>query len=330
MKTRDQSLDILRGMGIFLMVFDHVGWGTAVHTYIQSFHMPLFFIVSGYLWKNEKLSILAKKRFKTLLIPYFIFAFAYLFLQLIPVLNIGNTHLNSVQAVLLFPTDIDNMPIAPALWFLPCMFWTSIVYSLMSRLNYKMKVVCVVGITTLGMIFSSLSDFMLPFTIEPLTVALGFMLVGEFIKRNQDKLIGWLDKSWLIFILLIVEAILAILNRSVDMRSARYHNCVLFIVNSIVGTMAFLGIARKIRAMSAKILWGVQWLSFLSQDAMGFICMNQLFIMLFSKALKIFIPAGAIALIACKTVTFIVTMAVISWLTQIIMSSRFRIILGGK
>lgn len=61
MKTRDQSLDILRGMGIFLMVFDHVGWGTTVHTYIQSFHMTLFFIVSGYLWKNEKLSSLAKK-----------------------------------------------------------------------------------------------------------------------------------------------------------------------------------------------------------------------------------------------------------------------------
>lgn len=48
-KTRSVELDILKGIGIFLMVFDHVGWGGAVHTYIQSFHMPLFFIVSGYL-----------------------------------------------------------------------------------------------------------------------------------------------------------------------------------------------------------------------------------------------------------------------------------------
>ena len=76
MKICDQSLDVLRGIGIFLMVFDHVGWGSAVHTYIQSFHMPLFFIVSGYLWKNEDVFQVIKKRFKTLMIPYIFFCWA--------------------------------------------------------------------------------------------------------------------------------------------------------------------------------------------------------------------------------------------------------------
>ena len=52
MRERNKELDLLKGIAVFLMVFDHVGWGKAVHTYIQSFHMPLFFIVSGYLWKD--------------------------------------------------------------------------------------------------------------------------------------------------------------------------------------------------------------------------------------------------------------------------------------
>ena len=179
MKKRDRSLDILRGIGIFLMVFDHVGWGSIIHTYIQSFHMPLFFIVSGYLWKNEDLKSVVKKRIKTLIVPYVVFAALFMLLERLPVFNCISSLSNSVRAVLMYPTDMDNMPIAPALWFLPCMFLSSAIYSLISQLDFKVKACIVAAITVLGMAYSSLSDTMLPFTVEPLTMGLGFMLVGE-------------------------------------------------------------------------------------------------------------------------------------------------------
>ena len=60
-KVRNQEVDILKGIGIFLMVFDHVGWGSTIHTLIQSFHMPLFFIASGLLWHSQKPMDIAKK-----------------------------------------------------------------------------------------------------------------------------------------------------------------------------------------------------------------------------------------------------------------------------
>lgn len=47
---RNRSIDVLKGIGIILVVFNHVSWGKGVFTYIQSFHMPLFFVLSGYLW----------------------------------------------------------------------------------------------------------------------------------------------------------------------------------------------------------------------------------------------------------------------------------------
>ena len=330
MKERDQSLDILQGIGIFLMVFDHIGWGSVVHTYIQSFHMPLFFIVSGYLWKNEETVILAKKRFKALMIPYVAFAALFLFLRMLPALNDGKSFMNSVKAVLLYPTDMGNMPIAPALWFLPCMFFASITYSLLSHLSFKLKSGIIVTILVLGMAFSSLSDSMLPFTIEPLTVALGFMLMGEIIYKNQDKVMGLLDKSGIIISLLIVEAILAMVNRSVDMRSARYHNCMLYVINSFAGTMAYWGIARKINIMNSRKSLRIQQLSILSLNAMGYICLNQLFIMLINMVVQTFMPKGAVVLIASKAVTFIVTMIAISWITRLIKHSQLKIILGGK
>lgn len=329
MKMRDQSLDILRGMGIFFMVFDHIGWGTVVHTYIQSFHMPLFFIVSGYLWKNEKLSGLVQKRFKTLLIPYVFFAAIYLAIQTILALGRENSFLDSLRAVVLYPSDMSNMPIAPALWFLPCMFLTSIVYSLLSRLSFKLKTLIIVGISSLGMLYSSLVDTMLPFTIEPMTVALGFMLVGELIKKKQELVMRWLDKLWLVLIVLIVEAILAMINKSVDLRSARYHNCILYFLNGTFGTIAYWGIAKKIMTRKT-LLGGVRWLSCLSQSAMGYICMNQFFIAVFGMILGIFMPAGIVFLLARKAAIFIAVMVTIYWTTRVIMGSRFKMILGGK
>ncbi len=172
---------------------------------------------------------------------------------------------------------------------------------------------------------------MLPLTIEPLTVALGFMLIGEVIYKNQDKIMEGLDKPLIIVSLLIAESILAMVNRSVDMRSARYHNCIFYTINSIAGTMAYWGIARKICVMNTKSLRGeVQRLSFLSRNAMGYICFNQLCIMLISTVVQIFMPKGTVALITSKAVTFTVTMAAVSEITQMIKRSRLKIILGGK
>ena len=54
MIKRNDAIDILKGIGIILMVFDHIGFGNMVHTYIQSFHMLLFFIVSGYFYIGKK------------------------------------------------------------------------------------------------------------------------------------------------------------------------------------------------------------------------------------------------------------------------------------
>ena len=238
--------------------------------------------------------------------------------------------MNSVKAILIYPTDMENMPIAPALWFLPCMFFTSIAYSLLSRISFKLKASVIVTLSAFGMAFSSLSDIMLPFTIEPLTIALEFMLIGELIYKNQDKAMSLLDKPWIIVSLLIAEAIIAIINGSVDMRSARYHNSILYIINSIAGTMAYWGIARKICIKSSKICKWLRKLSFFSLNAMGFICLNQLCIMIIGKVVKMFMLEGTIALIVSKAVVFIGTMIIVSFMTRMIKRSRVKMILGGK
>ena len=49
---RDPSFDILKGLGILLMIMGHVGFGELFSKYIHAFHMPLFFLISGYFYKT--------------------------------------------------------------------------------------------------------------------------------------------------------------------------------------------------------------------------------------------------------------------------------------
>lgn len=42
--------DVVKGLGMLLVIYAHVNYQTEVLTTIYSFHMPLFFIVSGMLF----------------------------------------------------------------------------------------------------------------------------------------------------------------------------------------------------------------------------------------------------------------------------------------
>lgn len=75
-KQRDMTLDILKGIGIILMVVGHSGAPNPITNYIYLFHMALFFMASGYVWNDRKVcdfKTLVKSiwsRIRGLWIPY--------------------------------------------------------------------------------------------------------------------------------------------------------------------------------------------------------------------------------------------------------------------
>lgn len=73
MDKRDYSIDIARGLACLLVVVGHVPTTPSLlHTWIYSFHMPLFFIISGIVLNaDDSFSVFLKKRVKSLLVPYF-------------------------------------------------------------------------------------------------------------------------------------------------------------------------------------------------------------------------------------------------------------------
>lgn len=47
-------IDVAKGVGIFLMVMGHTSMPDAVNRWIYSFHMPLFFLLSGLVFNPDK------------------------------------------------------------------------------------------------------------------------------------------------------------------------------------------------------------------------------------------------------------------------------------
>lgn len=120
-------LDALKGILIMLVILGHV-IQTSISDYqhnvlfrlIYSFHMPLFFLISGYLtYKGKYDGKLVSKRFVQCIIPFISWAF------LLPILETGIWNLSRTANILLYP---DN-----GLWFLYNLFFYCVMVSLSER-----------------------------------------------------------------------------------------------------------------------------------------------------------------------------------------------------
>lgn len=74
---RIQYIDVAKGLGILLVVAGHIFTGT-IKTQIFIFHIPLFFIISGFLYKqNHDYKGYFSKKVKQLMLPYAVFLIAF-------------------------------------------------------------------------------------------------------------------------------------------------------------------------------------------------------------------------------------------------------------
>lgn len=81
--TRNQWMDVAKGFSIILMILGHTSIPDSFSRLIYSFHMPLFFIASGWMtdWLKYSFSEYFSKKINTLVIPFFIYSTIVLILM---------------------------------------------------------------------------------------------------------------------------------------------------------------------------------------------------------------------------------------------------------
>ena len=88
MKTRIQWIDIAKAITIIAMIIGHsVPYGSSIRNLIFSFHMPLFFILTGYTMREDadfkELCLGIKKDFLRLIVPMLLFQSVNFFLSVL-------------------------------------------------------------------------------------------------------------------------------------------------------------------------------------------------------------------------------------------------------
>lgn len=146
---RDKSFDILKGIGICLVLVAH-SLGGYIHTFAYSFHMPLFFLVSGYFFKSREIKEAPSIDFKRIMIPFFFSGILMLILTYI----FHHFQFNSIKtpnyifegliygngSTVNYHKTFGNFASIGSIWFLGALFWSRTFFNILSKLNYKLFV----------------------------------------------------------------------------------------------------------------------------------------------------------------------------------------------
>ena len=134
------GIDYLKVFGIYLMVLGHSPLlSEEIKSIIYSFHMPLFFMISGLLYKNQDYKEILRKSFKSLLIPYLLINAICFLLWIITQYLHGDLHstafLARLYAILLGLgyERFDLIPVCAPTWFFLALFWCRILMSFYCR-----------------------------------------------------------------------------------------------------------------------------------------------------------------------------------------------------
>ena len=133
-RKRIDWVDYARGVGIILMVFGHSGFPIQVQKFIWSFHMPLFFFLSGMMYnslKYSRIKELIKRVVKTLIIPYVFFSI---------IVVLGYILLNYFQGFSI-TKDWGGIELVTdgwggiALWFVPTLIFVQLLFWSIDRIK---------------------------------------------------------------------------------------------------------------------------------------------------------------------------------------------------
>ena len=189
-QNRDNAIDIAKGIGILLVIVGHTGGlpaDTAVHHFIYSFHMPLFFILGGYFFKPSGFKKHLLKDARRLLLPY---AFS-VFLLILWFILLGAKYDNygmvwrTLQSGMFGSGQIHASPIwgdyptIGMIWFLLAMFWCRVTYNIVSRLSATHRFLTS---AVIAMAATVIDNFIInmPFGILTGLSAIMFYMLGKF------------------------------------------------------------------------------------------------------------------------------------------------------
>lgn len=251
MSERVDWVDTLKFIGILAVILGHINF--PLNGFIYTWHMPLFFMISGFFIKFDTLfKDFVVKNFKRLMIPYFIFSIIGLFMEIIKRYLLHREALDYAHELKGIFLDMDFAGLcdtyAFVLWFLPALFFARVFLFLI-----KNKIPSLL-LQSLLVVLLFMGSFCidLPFGLDNALNSLIFVYIGNiiFVKRLPN-----------IFVLLPVVVLAVIycfgFSLNLDMASKVYSNKFLNVLWAASFVFVLIVCIKNIRLNSKFIkIWG--------------------------------------------------------------------------
>jgi fucose 4-O-acetylase-like acetyltransferase len=249
-------INVTKTFGIFLVAMSHLPVPHNLYAFINSFIMPLFFILTGYLttFDDMPLKEMWLKKIKRLLLPYYIFAtitFAFWFFLGKNYGDDAASEHNTLQYILGLVFAIPskafmgfNLPI----WFLPALFCSEILLYLGTKFFKKYLPLFVFLCLGIGVVLKEYNVCRLPFGIDVALFAMFFIQIGQWLKNGQvlEKYIANLSfgiKAGFCLLFLGITCYISHLNDAqvaVSLVDRVFNNYFLYIVGALSGSLFLL------------------------------------------------------------------------------------------
>lgn len=258
---RIEWIDSLKGFGIFCVTFGHLSCNYLLETHIYSFHMFLFFFLSGFLHNNSQGSFrkYISKKTKALFVPFMLWNI----LSCLVGLLLKNTVSETIRLFFLLDGVICwNAPI----WFLLLLFMAEIVFFFIEKYIPYGKYLSI-PVLLLLWIFASGTNIFLKLNILP--VCLLFYIFGNIFKQFYDKynekIIGKyryaIPAAVLFFSINIVFGL--VLNERITFTGANFGNAIYCCLAAIAGVLFYVVLFRTVPFLKAN-----KWLSYLGRNSL--------------------------------------------------------------
>lgn len=144
MRQRLAQFDVLKGIGILLVLLGHTDITGIPKNCIYGFHMPLFFFCSGCFYRQKDWGDFLKDNVRSLLIPYLFFVLVLHSTYFM--LDVKASGIDKAITSLGGNLNIlnENSHLYLTIWFLICLFEIRLIYEIVNRYVHSDKLKSVI------------------------------------------------------------------------------------------------------------------------------------------------------------------------------------------
>lgn len=285
---RLSAIDTAKGIAVLLVLFHHLfchyGISTTISSFvidiITSFHVPVFFFISGMLFSRKRdFKEFFLNKCRKLLLPFFFFyTISLCFVLGLLLIGFDIPYLRNVSYLRIICDFWTNscLWVNIPLWFFPSMFFSSIFFYVVTSVNNSyIKYSIAFTMVMVGCILSIL-ECNLPLGISSALTCMSFMVAGNiygFWSKNHSI------KQVHIVCLVLVYITLFFINRDFGWMRNFFLNPIAAIGSGIIGSVLLISACRITTTKGA-------FFTFCGRNSLFFFSMHYLFLRLNAKILS--------------------------------------------